>query len=71
MLPGIWREAFLREHEGREQELPVSRLQEAEALVLGNSVRGAMEVGEVVDEQGKVLWRNQAAAEQSSAEPWP
>ncbi|NLO74569.1 MAG: aminodeoxychorismate synthase component I [candidate division WS1 bacterium] len=56
LLPGIWREAFLREHEGREQELTVSRLQEAEAIVVGNSVRVAMEVGEVLDGEGRVLW---------------
>ena len=57
LLPGIWRAAFLQAPGAREEAIPLERLAEAEAIVVGNSVRGAIEVGAVVGEAGETLWR--------------
>ena len=47
LLPGIWREAFLRETGAEERPIALEDLAEAEEVVVGNSVRGAVQVGEV------------------------
>ncbi len=47
LLPGIWRESFLREVGAKAVSLTVADLQNAEEVVIGNSVRGAIRVDEV------------------------
>jgi para-aminobenzoate synthetase/4-amino-4-deoxychorismate lyase len=48
LLPGIWRAAFLAQTGAREEAIPVETLKRAEKVIIGNSVRGAVEVGEIV-----------------------
>lgn len=50
LLPGTWREQFLRETGAEERSLVLEELAAAEEIVVGNSVRGAMTVGEIIDE---------------------
>jgi branched-subunit amino acid aminotransferase/4-amino-4-deoxychorismate lyase len=57
LLPGIWREHFLRETEAEETPLAVADLGTAQAVIIGNSVRGAVEVDEVLGPDGAVLYR--------------
>jgi branched-subunit amino acid aminotransferase/4-amino-4-deoxychorismate lyase len=58
MLPGIWRESFIKEVGATEHAVSPADLARAEAIVIGNSVRGAMSVGEVFDkDSGQVLWK--------------
>ena len=47
LLPGIWRTHFMRETGASERSLTPADLSRAEAIVQGNSVRGAMPVREV------------------------
>jgi para-aminobenzoate synthetase/4-amino-4-deoxychorismate lyase len=56
LLPGIWRAAFLAETGGEEQPVAPALLAQAEEVVIGNSVRGAIEVGGVWDETDRCLW---------------
>lgn len=56
LLPGIWREKHLAEVSAREAFLTVKDLEGASRVVIGNSVRGAIVVDEVVDENGDVLF---------------
>jgi para-aminobenzoate synthetase / 4-amino-4-deoxychorismate lyase len=62
LLPGIWREHFLRETEAEETPLTVADLGIAQAVIIGNSVRGAVEVDEVVTAAGEVLYRRHVGA---------
>jgi para-aminobenzoate synthetase/4-amino-4-deoxychorismate lyase len=55
LLPGIWREAFRRETGAEERAIAPEDLAEAEEIVIGNSVRGKVEVGEVWEE-GALCW---------------
>jgi len=57
LLPGLWRARFLEENEAREQPITPEDLAGATRVVIGNSVRGAIEVGEVCDAEGRILWR--------------
>lgn len=50
LLPGIWRAAFLRETGARERSLTFEDLLDADEVVIGNSVRGAVRVGRIVVE---------------------
>jgi len=56
LLPGIWRQKFMESSGAIEAELKLSDLGAAERIVIGNSVRGAMEVNEVVDADGRVVF---------------
>jgi len=56
LLPGIWRQKFLESTGAIEAELKLSDLSAAERIVIGNSVRGAMEVDKVVDADGRTLY---------------
>lgn len=56
LLPGIWRQKFLESSRAISTTLRVSELSAAESIVIGNSVRGAMEVDEVVDADGRTLF---------------
>lgn len=57
LLPGIWREAFRGQMGASEEPLPLARLVEANRVVVGNSVRGAVEVAEIVGKDGGTIWR--------------
>jgi para-aminobenzoate synthetase/4-amino-4-deoxychorismate lyase len=57
LLPGIWREVFREETGAEEAGLPLNWLKEAEEVVIGNSVRGALTVDEIVDDAGQIWWR--------------
>ncbi|MDO8585488.1 MAG: aminodeoxychorismate synthase component I [Armatimonadota bacterium] len=58
MLPGIWRDVFLRENGVAERAISLGDLATSEEVVIGNSVRGAIAVGEIVDEEsGAVVWK--------------
>ena len=50
LLPGTWRARFIEEKGARETSLWLADLREADELVVGNSVRGAVTVGTVVQE---------------------
>ena len=56
LLPGIWRRKFLESSRAVETCLEVSELSRAERIIIGNSVRGAMEVDEVVDADGNTIF---------------
>ena len=57
LLPGIWRKKFLESSGAIAASLELSALSEARSIVIGNSVRGAMEVDEVVDADGRTLYQ--------------
>jgi len=58
LLPGTWRQQFVLDVGAEERSLALQEIGEVEEIVIGNSVRGAMRVGEVVDAlTGDVLWR--------------
>jgi len=57
LLPGIWRDEFIRETGASERRLVINDLKSAERVVIGNSVRGMLEVEEVVDEEGSTVFR--------------
>lgn len=56
LLPGIWRKRYLAEVSAREVPLTPLDLGRASRIVIGNSVRGTIEVDEIVDEKGIVLF---------------
>lgn len=63
LLPGIWRARLLEEEKVQEQVLTLDALRSANRVVVGNSVRGAVEVNTIecndLEKQGrsKVLFR--------------
>ncbi len=60
LLPGVWREAFITEVGAQVRSLGLAELLEAEDIVVGNSIRGAMRVGEIADPvTGEAIWREQ------------
>ncbi len=56
LLPGIWRRRFLGEKEAEERSIAPEELAEAEEIIVGNSVRGAIRVGEVTDPAGRKVF---------------
>lgn len=52
LLPGIWRDSFKREVAATERSLTIADLASAEEVVIGNSVRGAIPVGEIWRAEG-------------------
>ena len=62
LLPGIWRAGFLEETGAREGVITLDDLRSARRMVVGNSVRGAMEVTRVVDPGGESLFRRQKSS---------
>lgn len=56
LLPGVWRQQFLADVGARETPVTVAMLRAARAVVIGNSVRGALTVGQVVGPDGEVLF---------------
>jgi para-aminobenzoate synthetase/4-amino-4-deoxychorismate lyase len=56
LLPGLWREAFLRETGAEERPITPEGLGQAEEIVVGNSVRGTIPVGGIWDEEGRCWW---------------
>jgi para-aminobenzoate synthetase/4-amino-4-deoxychorismate lyase len=57
VLPGVWRRHFRVETGARESGLHLDDLVRAERVVIGNSVRGAIEVNEIVTGEGRILWK--------------
>jgi len=57
LLPGIWREKYMAETGATEELLDLEELKAAERVVIGNSVRGAIEVDVIVDEDGSVVFK--------------
>ena len=57
LLPGIWREKYLEETGAVQGKFSPGDLQSADRIVIGNSVRGAFEVDEIVDPDGLTLYR--------------
>lgn len=57
LLPGIWRRSYLRSTKGMEAKLTLEAFAQADRVVIGNSVRGTMEIDEVLDEKGHLLYR--------------
>ena len=49
LLAGVWRQHFLRQTNASECSVPLGRLAQAEEIVIGNSVRGAVRVGAIYD----------------------
>jgi para-aminobenzoate synthetase/4-amino-4-deoxychorismate lyase len=48
LLPGIWRAHFGAEHAAEEASLRLDDLAAADQLVVGNSVRGAIDIGRII-----------------------
>ena len=48
LLPGIWRARFLRSSGGIERSLTLAELYQADEIIVGNSVRGAIPIGRIV-----------------------
>ncbi|MBU0610916.1 MAG: aminodeoxychorismate synthase component I [Armatimonadetes bacterium] len=61
LLPGVWRADFMAQHGAIEERLTPEMLAGAEEVVIGNSVRGAVPVDEVVL-AGQTLWRRPGGA---------
>jgi para-aminobenzoate synthetase / 4-amino-4-deoxychorismate lyase len=61
LLPGVWRGDLLARGEATERVLTVTDLRAATRVWVGNSVRGAVEVGRVLDAAGRALWRRERA----------
>ncbi|MCJ7499274.1 aminodeoxychorismate synthase component I, partial [bacterium] len=57
LLPGIWRQKFLESSGAVSTTIGVGELSTAERIIIGNSVRGAMEVDEVVDADGRTVFK--------------
>jgi para-aminobenzoate synthetase / 4-amino-4-deoxychorismate lyase len=58
LLPGVWRAAYIAEVGACVRSVGLAELLDAEAVVVGNSIRGAMRVGEIVDPvTGEEIWR--------------
>jgi para-aminobenzoate synthetase/4-amino-4-deoxychorismate lyase len=49
LLPGIWRACYVRQTGAMEKSLTLDELAHADEVVLGNSVRGAVRVDEIVE----------------------
>ncbi len=58
LLPGIWRGKYMQETGACQGHLDLEDLKAAESVVIGNSVRGSIEVDEVLGEDGAVLFRS-------------
>jgi para-aminobenzoate synthetase/4-amino-4-deoxychorismate lyase len=56
LLPGVWRRHRLDACGEFERPLRLNDIARAKRVVIGNSVRGEGEVGEVRDEAGELLW---------------
>ncbi len=56
VLPGVWRRHFRAETKAQETALRLNDLARADRIVIGNSVRGLIEVEEVVTVEG-TLWK--------------
>ncbi len=56
LLPGIWRAKFLQKTGAAEVVLEQDDLRTASKVVIGNSVRGAIEVDEIVDSEGQLVF---------------
>ncbi len=57
LLPGVWREVFIEKTGAEERSLTLDDLSACDEVIIGNSVRGAMRVGEVADAStGDVVW---------------
>jgi para-aminobenzoate synthetase/4-amino-4-deoxychorismate lyase len=52
LLPGLWRQKFIASSGAIETEVRLTDLGAAERIVMGNSVRGTIEIDEVVDADG-------------------
>lgn len=57
LLPGIWRELFIAENSAAEIPLTRRDLSAASRVIVGNSVRGAIEVDRIVDSEDCVVFR--------------
>ena len=57
LLPGIWRQKFMESSGAVSTTMGVGELSTAERVVIGNSVRGAMEVDEIVDADGHTVFK--------------
>jgi para-aminobenzoate synthetase / 4-amino-4-deoxychorismate lyase len=55
LLPGIWRGRFMADAGATERSISAAELAGAEAMVVGNSVRGIIPVAEVRDSSGEVV----------------
>ncbi len=61
LLPGVWREEFIARTGAEERSITPGELLDAGEVVVGNSVRGALRVGEIADAvSGETLWRRPA-----------
>ncbi|UCG39386.1 MAG: aminodeoxychorismate synthase component I [bacterium] len=56
LLPGIWRARYLRDTDARESRLSLKDIQAARRVVVGNSVRGPMEVVQIMGADGCTLF---------------
>jgi para-aminobenzoate synthetase/4-amino-4-deoxychorismate lyase len=58
LLPGTWREAHIVEVGAEQRSVSLGELLAADEVVVGNSVRGALQVGEILDPvTGEAIWR--------------
>jgi 4-amino-4-deoxychorismate lyase len=56
LLPGIWRRKFLKKTGAAASILKIADLTTAKSIVIGNSVRGSIEIDKVIDTDGAVLY---------------
>ena len=58
LLPGVWREDFLRRTGAKEGSITVADLTSADEVIIGNSVRGAIPVAEICEgPNAQCVWR--------------
>ncbi|GMV36756.1 MAG: aminodeoxychorismate synthase, component I [Fimbriimonadales bacterium] len=67
LLPGLWREEWLRRGPAIERVITLPDLLRAERVVIGNSVRGAIPVASLELGQGRVVEWQRAAEESDGA----
>ena len=56
LLPGLWRQAKLVRGEAKERALTREDLRRATRIIVGNSVRGEIDVAKIEDESGETVW---------------
>lgn len=61
LLPGIWRADFMEKMAAKEEPVTIEMLTQADEIVIGNSVRGAIYVDEIVS-NGRIIYRRKKAA---------
>lgn len=64
LLPGIWRDKMINELNAIECDVTIDDLKKASRIIVGNSVRGTIEVKEVRSKKGEVIFKEKSPDEQ-------